>query len=59
VQVCAASYSAQPAAWTEELAAIAFVWVIFWGPAFRRSLSAHSRVDFVVPRFAPPRPAFA
>ena len=23
-----------PAAWTEELATIAFVWVIFWGTAF-------------------------
>jgi len=30
-----------PAAWTEELATIAFVWVIFWGTAF------------AVPRFAP------
>ena len=40
-----------PAAWTEELAAIAFVWVIFWGTAFTVPLSAHVAVDFVVPRF--------
>ena len=42
-----------PAAWTEELAAIAFVWVIFWGTAFTVPLAAHVAVDFVVPRFAP------
>ncbi len=42
-----------PAAWTEELATIAFVWVIFWGIAFAVPLSAHVAVDFVVPRFAP------
>lgn len=42
-----------PAAWTEELAAIAFVWVIFWGTAFTVPLSAHVAVDFVVPRFRP------
>ena len=42
-----------PAAWTEELAAIAFIWVIFWGTAFTVPLPAHVAVDFVVPRFAP------
>ena len=42
-----------PAAWTEELSSIAFVWVIFWGTAFAVPLSAHVAVDFVVPRFAP------
>jgi len=42
-----------PAAWTEELATIAFVWVIFWGTAFAVPLSAHVAVDFVAPRFAP------
>ena len=42
-----------PAAWTEELATIAFVWAIFWGTAFAVPLSAHVAVDFVVPRFAP------
>src|SRR3981189_2311500 len=42
-----------PAAWTEELAAIAFIWVIFWGTAFAVPLSAHVAVDFVVRRFAP------
>jgi TRAP-type C4-dicarboxylate transport system permease small subunit len=43
-----------PAAWTEELATIAFVWVIFWGTAFSVPLAAHVAVDFIVPRFAPP-----
>ena len=43
-----------PAAWTEELATIAFVWVIFWGTAFSVPLAAHVAVDLVVPRFAPP-----
>jgi len=42
-----------PAAWTEELAAIAFIWVIFWGTAFTVPLPSHVAVDFVVPRFAP------
>ena len=42
-----------PAAWTEELATIAYVWVIFWGCAFSVPLAAHVAVDFVVPRFAP------
>jgi TRAP-type C4-dicarboxylate transport system permease small subunit len=42
-----------PAAWTEELAAIAFVWVIFWGTAFTVPLREHVAVDFVVPRFGP------
>jgi TRAP-type C4-dicarboxylate transport system permease small subunit len=42
-----------PAAWTEELATIAFVWVIFWGTAFSVPLAAHVAVDFIVPRFAP------
>jgi len=42
-----------PAAWTEELAAIAFVWVIFWGTAFMTPLAAHPSVDLVVSRFGP------
>jgi TRAP-type C4-dicarboxylate transport system permease small subunit len=42
-----------PAAWTEELASIAFVWVIFWGTAFSVPLRTHVAVDFVVPLFAP------
>ena len=42
-----------PAAWTEELAAIAFVWVIFWGTAFTVPLREHVAVDFVVPLFGP------
>ena len=43
-----------PAAWTEELATIAYLWVIFWGTAFSVPLVAHVAVDFIVPRFAPP-----
>jgi TRAP-type C4-dicarboxylate transport system permease small subunit len=42
-----------PAAWTEELAAIAYLWVIFWGCAFSVPLAAHVAVDMVVPPFAP------
>jgi len=41
-----------PAAWTEELATIAYVWVIFWGCAFSVPLAAHVAVD-MVPHFAP------
>ena len=44
---------AAPAAWTEELATIAYVWVIFWGTAFSVPLAAHVAVDFIVPRFVP------
>src|SRR2546428_5845740 len=54
VQVVRRFVFGAPAAWTEELAAIAFVWVIFWGTAFTVPLSAHVAVDFVVLRFAPP-----
>jgi len=43
-----------PAAWTEEIATIAYVWVIFWGCAFSVPLAAHVAVDLVVPGFAPP-----
>ena len=42
-----------PAAWTDELASIAFVWVIFWGTAFSVPLHEHVAVDLVVPHFAP------
>jgi TRAP-type C4-dicarboxylate transport system permease small subunit len=54
VQVLLRFVFGAPAAWTEELATIAFVWVIFWGTAFCVPLAAHVAVDFVVPRFAPP-----
>ena len=43
----------KPAAWTEELATIAYVWVIFWGCAFSVPLAAHVAVDMVVPGFSP------
>ncbi len=54
VQVVRRFVFGAPAAWTEELAAIAFVWVIFWGTAFTVPLSAHVAVDLVAPRLAPP-----
>jgi TRAP-type C4-dicarboxylate transport system permease small subunit len=53
VQVARRFVFGAPAAWTEELATIAFVWVIFWGIAFTVPFSTHVAVDFVVPRFAP------
>jgi TRAP-type C4-dicarboxylate transport system permease small subunit len=52
-QVVLRSVFGAPAAWTEELATIAFVWVIFWGTAFSVPLAAHVAVDFIVPLFAP------
>ena len=54
VQVLLRFVFGAPAAWTEELATIAYVWVIFWGTAFSVPLAAHVAVDFIVPRFAPP-----
>lgn len=54
VQVVCRFVFGAPAAWTEELAAIAFVWVIFWGTAFTVPLHAHVAADFIVPRFAAP-----
>ena len=54
VQVVLRFVFAAPAAWTEELATIAYLWVIFWGTAFSVPLAAHVAVDFIVPRFAPP-----
>jgi TRAP-type C4-dicarboxylate transport system permease small subunit len=52
VQVVRRFVFGAPAAWTEELAAIAFVWVIFWGTAFTVPLAAHAAVDFIVSLFA-------
>ena len=43
----------RPAAWTEEAAAILFVWVIFWGAAFTTPLSAHVSIDALESRFGP------
>ena len=51
VQVALRFVFGAPAAWTEELAAIAFVWAIFWGTAFTVPLREHVAVDFVVPLF--------
>lgn len=53
VQVALRFAFGAPAAWTEELAAVAFVWVIFWGTAFTVPLKDHVAVDFVVPHFGP------
>jgi TRAP-type C4-dicarboxylate transport system permease small subunit len=43
----------RPAAWTEEIAAILFLWTIFWGAAFTTPLSAHVAIDLVESRFGP------
>lgn len=43
----------KPAAWTEELATIAYLWTIFWGCAFSVPLAAHVAVDLIVPSLAP------
>ena len=51
VQVALRFAFGAPAAWTEELAAIAFVWVIFWGTAFTVPLREQVAVDLVVPLF--------
>ena len=53
VQVLLRFVFGAPAAWTEELATIAYVWVIFWGCAFSVPLAAHVAVDMVVPAFSP------
>src|SRR5882762_7000609 len=53
VQVALRFVLGAPAAWTEELASIAFVWMIFWGIAFTVPLRMHVAVDLVVPYFAP------
>ena len=53
VQVVRRFVFGAPAAWTEELATIAFVWVIFWGTAFAVPLSTHVAVE--VPPPPPPQ----
>lgn len=42
----------RPAAWTEEIAATAFLWVVFWGAAFVTPLSEHVAVDLLEARFS-------
>jgi TRAP-type C4-dicarboxylate transport system permease small subunit len=54
VQVLGRFVLGAPTAWTEELATITFVWVIFWGIAFTVPLHTHVAVDLLVP-FFPPR----
>jgi TRAP-type C4-dicarboxylate transport system permease small subunit len=53
IQVVRRFFFGTPAAWTEELAGIAYIWVIFWGAAFTLPLDEHAAVDLVVPRFSP------
>jgi len=53
VQVVSRFVFAAPAAWSEEMAAIAFVWVLFWGAAFTTPLSAHVALDLLESRFGP------
>ena len=43
----------RPAAWTEEMASILFLWVIFWGGAFSTPLSEHVAIDIFEARFSP------
>ena len=52
-QVVARFVFDRPAAWTEETAALLFVWVVFWGAAFTTPLSAHVAIDLVESRFGP------
>lgn len=52
-QVVARFVLDRPAAWTEEAAAVLFLWVIFWGAAFTTPLSAHVAIDLVESRFGP------
>ena len=49
VQVVLRFVFGAPAAWTEELGAIAFIWTIFWGTAFTVPLSYHAALDPLVP----------
>lgn len=52
-QVAARFVFDRPAAWTEEIAAVLFVWTIFWGAAFTTPLSAHVAVDLLEARVGP------
>ena len=52
-QVVARFVLGQPAAWTEEIAVVLFIWTIFWGAAFTTPLSAHVAIDLVEARFGP------
>lgn len=51
VQIFARFVLDRPAAWTEEIAATAFLWVIFWGGAFVTPLSEHVAIDLLEARF--------
>lgn len=53
IQVIARFVLDQPSAWTEEAAAILFLWTIFWGAAFTTPLSAHVAIDLLESRFGP------
>lgn len=52
-QVVARFVFDRPAAWSEEIAAMLFLWTIFWGAAFTTPLSAHVAIELVDARFGP------
>lgn len=43
----------RPVAWTEEIAAVLFLWTIFWGAAFTTPLTSHVAIDLLDARFGP------
>lgn len=43
----------QPLPWTDEMAVVLYVWVIFWASAFMVPATAHVSVDVLVNRFPP------
>ena len=52
-QVVARFVLDRPAPWTEETAAILFIWTIFWGAAFTTPLSSHVTIDLIESRLGP------
>lgn len=52
-QVVARFLFDRPAAWSEEIAGLLFLWTIFWGAAFTTPLSAHVAIEVVDARFGP------
>jgi TRAP-type C4-dicarboxylate transport system permease small subunit len=53
VQIFSRFVLERPAAWTEEIATAAFIWVIFWGAACVTPLSEHVAIDLLEARFGP------
>lgn len=52
-QVASRFVLGSPAAWTEEVATLAFLWTIFFAAAFTVPLEAHVAVDLLEARFGP------